>query len=390
MKLAKYGVRCKPAAIFGGSEIPRIEDNGHFYYLVMVAAKSESEKMKAIRFHNFGGAENLILEEVPQPKIGPNELLIRMKSAALNHLDLWVRNGSREKNIPLPHIPGSDGAGIVEEAGSAVGNFMPGDKVLISPGISCGNCDMCVGGNDNLCRTYHVLGTREDGTYAQFVKVPSLNALPIPEELDFNQAAAVPLVFLTAWHMLMGLAKVRPGETVLVHAAGSGVGSAGIQIAKLAGAEVISTAGTSEKLRRAGELGADEVINYKEKDFTEEIKRLTGKRGVDVVFEHTGGEIFEKSILTLAKGGRLVTCGSTDNYSARVDIRYLFAKHLTLFGSFMGTKCELMEVLRFFKKREGNIQLKPVIDSVFPLEHASDAHKRMEERVNFGKIVLSI
>jgi NADPH:quinone reductase-like Zn-dependent oxidoreductase len=346
--------------------------------------------MKAIRFHEFGGADVLKFEDTPIPEIGPNDVLLQLKAAALNHLDLWVRSGDREKNISLPHIPGSDGAGIIAQVGSAVDFVQVGDKVLISPGISCSHCEMCLGGTDNLCRYYHVLGTKEDGTYAEFVKLPAINVLPIPEGLDFNQAAAIPLVFLTAWHMLVGLAKIKPAETVLIHAAGSGVGSAGIQIAKLLGAHIITTAGAEEKLIKAKELGADEVINYKEKDFVEEVKRLTNKRGVDIVFEHTGGEIFEKSIPVLAKGGKLVTCGSTDNYLAKVDIRYVFAKHLTLFGSFMGTKSEMIEVLKFFRRGEGNIQLKPVIDSVFPLEKAFDAHKRMEERKNFGKIVLSI
>ncbi|MBI5021367.1 MAG: zinc-binding dehydrogenase [Ignavibacteriales bacterium] len=346
--------------------------------------------MKAIRFHKFGDADVLKLEEAPKPLIGSNDVLLQMKAAALNHLDLFVRSGDREKSIPLPHIPGSDGAGIIAEVGSSVDFLKVGDKVLISPGISCGHCDMCLGGSDNLCRTYHVLGTKEDGTYSEFIKLPATNVLPIPDDLDFNQAAAIPLVFLTAWHMLVGLTKIKPGDTVLIHAAGSGVGSAGIQIAKLFGAHVITTAGTEDKLIKAKELGADEIINYKEKDFAEEIKKLTGKRGVDIVFEHTGGEIFEKSIPVLAKGGKLVTCGSTDNYLAKVDIRYVFAKHLSIFGSFMGTKREMIEVLKFFRNNNGNNRLKPVIDSDFPLEKASEAHKRMEDRNIFGKIVLSI
>jgi NADPH:quinone reductase-like Zn-dependent oxidoreductase len=346
--------------------------------------------MNAIRFHTSGGPEVLTFESAPMPTIGPNDVLLQLKAAALNHLDMWVRSGTRERNIPLPHIPGSDGAGIIAEVGAAVDYLKTGDPVLISPGISCGHCEMCLGGNDNLCRTYHVLGTREDGTYAEFVKLPAVNVLPVPAGFDFTQAAAIPLVFLTAWHMLVGLTKIMPGETVLVHAAGSGVGSAAIQIAKLFGAYVITTAGSEEKLIKAKALGADEGINYKEKDFVEEVKRLTEKRGVDIVFEHNGGEIFEKSIFTLAKGGRLVTCGSTSDYIGKIDLRYLFAKHLTLHGSFMGTKRELIDVLRFFEKGAGNRQLVPAIDSVFPLAKAADAHRRMEDRKNFGKIVLTI
>jgi len=346
--------------------------------------------MNAIRFHTSGGPEVLTFENAPMPTIGPNDVLLQLKAAALNHLDLWVRSGTRERNILLPHIPGSDGAGIIAEVGTAIDYLKAGNPVLISPGISCGHCEMCFGGNDNLCRTFHVLGTREDGTYAEFVKLPAVNVRPIPAGLDFTQAAAIPLVFLTAWHMLVGCTKIKPGETVLVHAAGSGVGSAAIQIAKLFGAHVITTAGSEEKLMKAKKLGADEGINYKEKDFVEEVKRLTDKRGVDIVFEHNGGEIFEKSIFTLAKGGRLVTCGSTADYIGKIDLRYLFAKHLTLYGSFMGTKRELIDVLRFFEKGAGNRQLVPVIDSVFPLANAADAHRRMEDRKNFGKIVLTI
>lgn len=349
----------------------------------------KNKKMKAIRFHEFGDPGVLLVEDAPKPTIGPGDVLIQIKAAALNHLDLWVRSGSREKYIPLPHIPGSDGAGIVTEAGSAVLHVKTGEKVLISPGISCGQCEQCLGGRDNLCRHYHVLGTQEDGTYAEFVRVPAINVVPIPDGMDFTESAAVPLVFLTAWHMLVTLTMVRAGETVLIHGAGSGVGSAAIQIAKLMGARVITTAGSDEKLKKAKQLGADETINYKEMNFAEEVKRITGKRGVDIVFEHMGGEIFEKSITTLTKGGRLVTCGATSAYTGNIDLRFVYVKHLTIFGSFMGTKQELIEVLKFFKHGVGNRRLTPVIDTILPLEKASEAHRRMEERMNFGKIVLT-
>jgi NADPH:quinone reductase-like Zn-dependent oxidoreductase len=346
--------------------------------------------MKAIRFHKFGDPDVLVAEETPKPAAGPCDVLVQLKAAALNHLDLWVRSGERERNIPLPHIPGSDGAGIIAEAGSASGYLNAGDKVLISPGISCGHCELCLGGKDNLCRSYHVLGTQEDGTYAEFVRVPAVNVVPIPDGLDFPQAAAVPLVFLTAWHMLVTLAKVKAGETVLIHGAGSGVGSAAIQLAKLFGAHVITTAGSDEKLVKAKLLGADEIINYKANDFAEEVKRMTGKRGADIVFEHTGGEVFEKSITALTKGGRLVTCGATSDYTGSVDLRFVYAKHLTIYGSFMGAKQELTEVLRFFRPDAGKRRLLPVIDTILPLEKAAEAHRRMESRNNFGKIVLTI
>ena len=346
--------------------------------------------MKAIRFHEFGGAEVLRYEDAPKPSVGPSEVLIQLKAAALNHLDIWVRSGAREKSIPLPQIPGSDGAGIIADVGSAVEFLKVGERVLISPGISCGHCEMCVGGQDNFCRSYHVLGTRENGTYAEFVKIPAMNVLPIPAGLDFNQVAAIPLVFLTAWHMLVTLAKVRPGETVLVHGAGSGVGSAGIQLAKFFGARVITTAGSEEKLVKAKTLGADELINYREEDFAEEARRITEKRGVDIVFEHIGGEVFEKSITVLAKGGRLVTCGATTEFIAKLDIRYVYSRHQTIFGSWMGSQQELIEVLKYFEGGEKNRRLQPVIDSVFPLAEAAQAQRWMEERKNFGKIVLTM
>jgi NADPH:quinone reductase-like Zn-dependent oxidoreductase len=345
--------------------------------------------MKAIRFHTFGGPEVLHYEEVPRANApGPTEVLLEIKAAALNHLDLWVRSGSRERSIPLPHIPGSDGAGVVAEVGSAVEFWKTGQKALISPGISCGHCPACFSGRDNLCHSYHVLGTREDGTNAGFVTLPAVNLMPIPDGLDFGEAASIPLVFLTAWHMLVALADLKPGETVLVHGAGSGVGSAGIQIGKFIGARVITTAGSGEKLAKAKALGADELINYHEQDFTEVIRSLTEKRGVDVVLEHIGGEILTKSIPILARGGRLVTCGATTAPCSSIDLRYVYSRHLTLLGSFMGTKKELADVLKFFSPAAGDRRLRPVVDSRFPLSEAAEAHRKMEERKNFGKIVL--
>lgn len=343
--------------------------------------------MKAVRFNSFGDAGVLRFEESPVPSAGPGRVLVNLKAAALNHLDLWVRNGLRERNIPLPHIPGSDGAGVISETGDGVDWLKPGDRVLISPGLSCGHCTQCLSGRDNLCRDYRVLGVREDGTYAGYVSVPAVNVVPIPEGMDFAAAAAVPLVSLTAWHMLVTLAQIRPGEEVLIHGAGSGVGSMAIQIAKLQRARVITTAGSAEKLEKARELGADELIDYRQSDFTEEVKRLTGKRGVDIVFDHIGGEILEKSFTVLAKGGRLVTCGASGEYVAKIDVRYVFSRHQTMYGSWMGGKAELIEVMKFFSQ-SSPYRLKPVVDMTFPLAEAASAHRRMEERKNFGKIVL--
>jgi len=345
--------------------------------------------MKAVIFDRFGDAGVLHLAGVPRPIPGPGQVRVRLHAAALNHLDLFMRSGERERNITFPRIPGCDGAGIVDETGDGVTIHRPGDRVSISPGISCGSCSACTGNRDTFCSVYHVLGTRENGTYAEYVCVPEANLVRLPDRLSYLEGAAVPLVFLTAWHMLVTRAEVRASETVLVHGAGSGVGSAAIQIAKLHGAFVIATAGSDEKLEKARALGADETINYREKNFVDEVRALTGKRGVDVVFEHTGGEVFAKSVTLLGRGGRLVTCGSTTDYMANVDVRYVYSRQQTLMGSWMGWKHELEHLMKLFDAPDGR-KLSPVIDSVFPLARAADAHRRMEARQNFGKIVLEI
>ncbi len=341
--------------------------------------------MKAVRFHEHGGVEVLRYEDVPEPQIGPTDVLVRVRACALNHLDLWLRRGLPGRTIPLPRIVGSDIAGDVVDVGSAVSRVKIGQRILISPGLSCGQCPACLSGKDNFCREYEVIGSgRSDGGYAEYVKVPEVNVIPLPDHISFEEAAAFPLVFLTAWHMLVTRAGVRPGETVLVIAAGSGVGMAAVQIAKLFGARVLATAGTEAKLQKAKELGADEVINHSTQDLLEEVKRLTERRGVDIVIEHVGTAVFEKCVLSLAPGGRLVTCGVTSGYEARLDIRYLFSRQLSLLGSFMGSKGELLEAFAFFTSG----RLKPVIARVFPLEEAAAAQRLMEERGHFGKILL--
>jgi NADPH:quinone reductase-like Zn-dependent oxidoreductase len=341
--------------------------------------------MKAIVLHEHGGIDKLKYEDYPEPEPGPGEVKVRVKACALNHLDLWVRQGLPTVAIPLPHIPGSDVSGVAAAVGTGVRHVAVGDEVVISPGVSCGHCEMCLSGQDNLCRYYAILGNTIDGGDAEYVKAPAVNILPKPKSLDFNEAAAVPLVFLTAYHMLVTRARLQPGEVVLVHAAGSGVGSAAVQVAKLWGARVIATAGTDAKLAKAKELGADDLINYSKQDFAEEVRRITGKKGVDVVVEHIGPETWEKSIIALARGGRLVTCGATTGPTARLDLRYLFSKHLAVLGSWMGTKAELIEVLKYFDSG----RLHAVVDRVLPLKDAPLAHQLMMERAQFGKIVLN-
>jgi NADPH:quinone reductase-like Zn-dependent oxidoreductase len=340
--------------------------------------------MKAVIFRQHGGPEVLEYTDVPQPSIRANEVLVEVKACALNHLDVWTRGGLPGIKIPLPHILGNDIAGVVREVGELATWVQPGDEVLMQPGVSCGHCAECLQGRDNFCRDYDMLGYRRDGGYAEFVAVPAVNVIPKPASLSWEEAAALPLVTVTAWHMLVTRAQVQPGEDVLIHAAGSGVGSIGIQIAKLRGARVIATAGSDDKLAKAKELGADEVINYRNEDWPKEVKRLTGRRGVDVVFEHTGAATWEGSIVSLKNNGRLVTCGATSGYDAHTDIRQVFYRHLTILGSFMGTKGELLEAMKFVER--GSIRA--VVDQVMPLADARRAHELMEDRAQFGKLVL--
>ena len=341
--------------------------------------------MKAIVIHEHGGVEVLKYTDFPDPEAGPGEVLIEVKACALNHLDLWVRRGLPGIDFKFPHILGNDVSGVVKHVGEGVMNIKPDDPVLVSPGVSCMHCEQCLSGQDNLCRSYQIVGYARPGGYAEYLKVPSVNVVRIPGALSFEEAAAIPLVFLTAWHMLVTRAKLKAGETVLVHAAGSGVGSAAIQIGKLLNARVLATASTDEKLAKAKELGADETINYIEKDFAAEARRLTGKRGVDVVVEHTGVSTWEKSIMSLCTNGRVVTCGATTGYLAQMDLRHLFARHLNVLGSYMGAKHELLEVLKFFACG----QLRAVIDRVLPLTEAGAAHRILEDRNQFGKVILT-
>lgn len=340
--------------------------------------------MKAAAIDGHGGVEVFRVTELPDPVINENEVLVRVKACALNHLDIWVRRGLPGLDLAMPHVLGCDISGVIEKVGRLVTNAKQGDEIILSPGLSCMHCEYCLSARDNLCAAYDILGYRANGGYAEFVKAPSFNVIPKPRNLSFEEASTIPLVFLTAWHMLAGRVQLKAGETMLVHAAGSGVGSAAIQIGKLLGARVFATASTDEKLTKARSLGADETINYQQEDFLDAVKRLTSKRGVDVVFEHTGEATWEKSIRSLARGGRLVTCGATAGFKGNLDIRYLFSRQIALYGSYMGAKIELLEVTKFFE--DGS--LRPVVDRVLPLEKAAEAHKVIEDRAQFGKVVL--
>ncbi len=342
--------------------------------------------MKAIVFERHGGPEVLKYTEAPNPIIRPWEVLVRVKACALNHLDLWVRAGMPNVPIPLPHIPGSDIAGEIAQIGAEVTTVRVGQKVVLAPGVSCGKCPACISGQDNRCRQFTNLGYMIDGGCAEFVRCPEVNCLPYPENLTFEEAASIPLVFQTAWHMLVARAELQPGEAVLILGAGSGVGSAAIQIAKFFGARVIATAGSDGKLEKAKELGADHVINHKTQKIRDEVRRITNKAGVDVVFEHVGTATWEDSVASLAPSGRLVTCGATTGYDAKIDLRFLFVRQLSLLGSFMGTKSDLQRVMKLVAAG----RLKPTVDRVFPLGECAAAHAYLEEGKQFGKVVLRV
>lgn len=340
--------------------------------------------MKAVIFKEHGAVDRLLYTEVPVPKIGPEEVLVRVRACALNHLDIWTRQGMPGVKIPLPHILGCDVAGEIAEVGSKVKAKKIGARVLVAPGISCGQCKWCREGWDSLCPEYKLVGFQIDGGYAEYVKIPARNLIPVSNRYSWTEWAACPLVFLTAWHMLHTRAQLKKGETVLIHAAGSGVGSAAIQVAKLMGARVLTTVGSPEKEKPAKKLGADAVIHYKKTDFADEVKKHTKGEGVDVVFEHTGAETFIKSLASLSKRGRLVTCGVTSGGQIQLDLRFLFVRQHSILGSYMGGRKELEHVIKLLERG----QLTPVVDSIFPLSEAAKAQLRMLERKNFGKIVL--
>ncbi len=333
-----------------------------------------------------GGPEVLEPAELLEPQAGPGELLVRVRACALNHLDLWNRRGLPGRSLPLPHVLGNDSAGEISALGPGVSGFSPGQRVMLQPGTSCGRCAACLSGEDCACREYKILGYQIHGGYAEYVRCPASNPIALPDDFTFEEAAAFPLVFLTAWRMLVTKARVGVGEDVLVWAAGSGVGMAAVQIAKLHGARVIATAGSDEKLEKARALGADQVINHRSEDVTAAVRSLTGKKGVEVVIEHVGEASWEKSIQALAPRGRLVTCGATTGPNARTDLRYVFSKQLTLMGSYMGSKAELLQAASHFFAR----RLKSVVHQVLPLADARRAHETMEASQHFGKIVLAV
>jgi NADPH:quinone reductase-like Zn-dependent oxidoreductase len=342
--------------------------------------------MKAVLVREHGGPERLVLTDVPDPTPRAGFAIVRVRAVALNHLDVWVRRGVPGHKFPLPIITGAEVAGTIEQIEANDSGWAAGDAAIVAPGFSCGHCIACLSGNDPLCQRFGIFGETTNGGAAELMIVPVRNLVRKPANLSFAEAAAIPLDFLTAWHMLVARAQLRPGETVLVQAGGSGVGSAAIQIAKLWGATVYATAGSAEKAARAKELGADVTIEYRSTDFVAEVKNLTAKRGVDIVFEHVGADTFERSLRALAKGGRLVTCGATAGAEVTINLRLIFFKLLSILGSTMGSIAELHEIM----KHVAAGRLRPVIDRVLPLDQIAEGHRILEAREAFGKIVLEI
>ena len=342
--------------------------------------------MKALAIYEHGGIDKLQITDLPKPMIGPDDVLINVKAIALNRLDLFVRNGSPALKLALPHIPGSDAAGIIAEVGANVRGLKVGQHVTINPGLSCGHCDFCLAGEQSLCAEFKILGEHVPGAAAEFACVPAVNVLPIPDNFSFEAAAAAPLVFLTAWRALISRARLRAGEDVLVIGAGAGTSMAAIQIAKHAGARVFTTSSSDEKLQKAKEIGADVLVNYKTQEWDREVFARTGKRGVDVVFESVGAATWLKSIRSLKRGGRMVVIGATTGPHPQEEIAYIFWKQIDILGSTMSSQREFREVMKLVLSGA----LKPVIDSVFPLERAREAHARLESGEQFGKVVLTV
>ncbi len=339
--------------------------------------------MKAVRFHQHGGSDVLQYEDAPDPQPSAGRAIVRVRACALNHLDIWERKGIERVTLPLPHISGSDVAGEVVDGGG--GSVAAGTRVMLQPGLRCGSCPSCKRGRDNHCVRYDVLGLQSDGGYAELISIPTENLVPIPATVDFTTAAAFPLTFLTAWHMLVTRAGLSEYDTVLVLAGGSGVGQAAIQLARVLGARVFATS-APDKMDRTRQLGAEMVFDHYSGDYAKDVRRATEGRGVDIVVEHVGEATWDRSVRALASGGRLVTCGATTGHRAALDLRHLFARQLSLLGSYMGTFAELREVAPLLF--DGRVR--PVIDDVFPLPRAADAQRRLEEKGQFGKIVLDV
>ena len=356
--------------------------------ILVLGPPVDSPPMLAATIRSHGGPEVVAVEEIARPRVeGPGDVVVALKAAALNHLDLFVVRGLPGRTLAFPHVIGADGAGVVEAVGAAVTRVKPGDRVLLNPGVSCGTCDFCLAGEQSLCTTYRLLGEHLPGTLAEAIRVPEANVTPVPERVAWAEAAAFPLVHLTAWRMLVTRAAVRPGETVLIWGIGGGVALAALGIVKLLGAVAIVTSSSDAKLERARALGADVVLNHSAADVPKELRRLLGGRGgVNVVVDSVGEATWAKSLHALAPGGRLVTCGGTSGPRVVTDVRRMFWYHYTLMGSTMGNAREFAEIVRLL----GAGMLRPVVDGVTPFRDARRAVERLASGAHFGKLVVEI
>ncbi|MBT4035467.1 MAG: zinc-binding dehydrogenase [Candidatus Marinimicrobia bacterium] len=340
--------------------------------------------MIGIQFSKHGLSDVLDVSTMDKPGADDNQVLVEIKAASLNHLDLWLRRGLPGLNIPLPHIPGSDASGVIAEVGSKVKDWHIGDEVLIQPGTFCGECDQCQAGREDLCASYGILGETQGGVQRQYMCLSPANIGPKPKNLSFVEAAALPLASLTAWNMLKNRARLRSGETLLVLGAGSGVGSMAVQIGRHMGARVIATGGSEEKQKLAFSLGADEVLNHRQTGFSKQVRVLTNGRGADVVFEHIGASTWADSMKSLAVGGRIVTCGATTGVKGGINLRHLFYKRQTILGSTMGSVSDFYECIHLAEQKA----LVPVIDKTFAFQDIRGAHDHLEFEHAFGKVVL--
>jgi NADPH:quinone reductase-like Zn-dependent oxidoreductase len=340
--------------------------------------------VKAAFFKEHGGADKILYDDYRDPVPGAGEVLVRVRACALNQVDMLLLDGRFPPPEGLPHVNGCEVTGTLEATVDAARGLACGQRVIIFPGFSCGVCEYCLRGERTVCVRYGYLGAHKDGGYAELVKAPAANIVPLPDAISFEQGAALPLAMLTSWHALVAQAELRPGQTVLVQAAGSGVGSAAIQIARLIGARVLATVGSDDKIEFARALGADQVVNYRTHDFVEAAKAWTGKRGVDVVVEHIGGETFERSVYALTRLGTLVSIGSHDTHWGRLDLRHVYSKNLRILGTNLGSILELETILDYVA--EG--RLRAVVDRIYPLGEARAAVQHILDRRNKGKVLL--
>lgn len=341
--------------------------------------------MLAAYYDKHGDYKNIKFGKFPIPDIKENEVLVKVKAFSLNHLDIWIMEGKYPIEIPLPHIFASDCSGVVEKVGKYVKNVKEGDKVIVYSGLSCGYCENCLSGKDNLCKNFNILGVITNGVSAEYVKVPAVNLFKLPDGLSFEEGASIGITYTTMWHSLITRGRLKPTDTVLIHGGGSGVGTAGIQIAKLFGAKVITTVGDDWKISKAKDLGADYVINYSKENFSEVVKEITNNEGCDIVIDHIGELTFPNSLEITKRGGRLITFGATTGGEPKLNLRSVFGRNITIHGVYMGTKGEVSQYLKLFPDR-----LKPIIDTVYNFGNIKEAYKKLLSRQFFGKIVVKV